>query len=299
MNLTILTSFYKNKHDVLKVYDNYKNKLSNKNIKYLFINDNFQDEVWNEIERICKKDKNVTALCFDKNYGQLHAIKAGIEKIPDGNILYHDSDKTIGDTFIKKGLHLIEKRQVDIVWGKPVLSNFFLRSIFEVLYKLFTTKRYHYRSLFIITNSVAKITKSAFKSGEIIIGEILTSIDVKKEFVEAGYEHNYNNSRYNFFSKFLLAIKHFNPYLENIYTRSIFASAILGSIFFIIIIVTFFLKILGVINFLSGWLSLVLITVFLNLILIFLVCLTSLFNISQIKNLSNKEIKIIKELNET
>ncbi len=299
MKLTILTTFYKNKQDVLKVYQNYKDNLSDKNIKYMFVNDNFEDEVWNEIEKIAESDKNITALCFDKNYGQLKSIKAGIEKITNGNILYHDSDKIIDKSFIEHGLKLIENNEADIVWGQPKLYNFFFRNVFKVLYKLIVKKNYHYKSLFLINDTVAKILRNAFNSGENIIGEILSSIDVKKKFLQVKYEHNYKNSRYNFFSKFFLAMKHFSPYLESIYIKSIFVSFLLAFLMLLIIVSTFILKLFGYLNFLPGWLSIILLIVFLNMILIFLVCLTSLFNIDQIKNINKFNVEITKVLNES
>ena len=104
--------------------------------------------MWNEIEKIAKNDENITALCFDKNYGQLSAIKSGIENIPDGNILYHDGDTIIDKSFIEKSLLLINEKEADIVWGQPkqsvlgqpILSGFFLRNIFKLIYKFFPNK---------------------------------------------------------------------------------------------------------------------------------------------------------------
>ena len=63
MSLTILTTFFKNKQDVIKIYENYKKNLSSDNIKYFFVNDNFQDEVWNEIQNAenAPQDTNSTA----------------------------------------------------------------------------------------------------------------------------------------------------------------------------------------------------------------------------------------------
>lgn len=299
MKLTILTTFYKNKQDVLKVYQNYKDNLSDKNIKYLFVNDNFEDEVWNEIERIAKSDKNITALCFNKNYGQLKSIKAGIEKINNSNILYHDSDKIIDQSFIEHGLELIKNNEADIVWGQPTINSFFFRNVFKILYKLIVKKNYHYKSLFLINNTVAKIVRNAFSSGENIIGEILSSLDVKKKFLQVNYEHNYKNSRYNFFLKFFLGIKHFSPYLESMYIKSIFVSFLLALLMLIITVSTFFLKLFGYLNFLPGWLSIILLIVFLNMILIFLISLTSLFNIVQIKNLNKANVKIVRHFNES
>ncbi len=305
MRLTILTTFFRNKQDVIKIYENYKKNLSSENIKYFFVNDNFQDEVWNEIEKIAKNDENITALCFDKNYGQLSAIKSGIENITDGNILYHDGDTIIDKSFIEKSLLLINEKEADIVWGQPkqsvlgqpISSGFFLRNVFKLIYKFFSKQNYYYKSLFLINETVLKITKNAFKGGESIIGEILTSMDVKQKFLQAEFEHNYKNSRYNFFSKFFHAIKHFTPYLENIYLKSIIASSLLSLFLLIIIILTFFLRLLGVVSFLPGWFSIILITVFLNVVVIFLICLTSLFNIEQIKNINKKNPIIEKMIN--
>ncbi len=305
MNLTILTTFFKNRQDVIKIYQNYKNNLSDKNIKYLFVNDNFQDEVWHEIEKIAEKDKNISALCFDKNYGQLTAIKSGIENISNGNILYHDGDTVIDKSFIDKSLLMINKNEAEIVWGlpkqnaldQPILSGFFLRNIFKVIYKFFSNQNYYYKSLFLINENVLKIVKNAFNGGESIIGQILTSMDVKQKFLQAEFKHNYKNSRYNFYSKFFLAIKNFEPYLKNIYLKSILISSLMSIILLIVIFFTFFLKLFGFVNFLPGWFSIVLITVFLNVVLIFLVCLTSLFNIEQIKNLNKEDPKIDKIIN--
>ena len=305
MRLTILTTFFRNKQDVIKIYENYKKNLSSENIKYFFVNDNFQDEVWNEIEKIAKNDENITALCFDKNYGQLSAIKSGIENITDGNILYHDGDTIIDKSFIEKSLLLINGKEADIVWGQPkqsvlgqpISSGFFLRNVFKLIYKFFSKQNYYYKSLFLINETVLKITKNSFKGGESIIGEILTSMDVKQKFLQAEFEHNYKNSRYNFFSKFFHAIKHFTPYLENIYLKSIIASSLLSLFLLIIIILTFFLRLLGVVSFLPGWFSIILITVFLNVVVIFLICLTSLFNIEQIKNINKKKPIIEKMIN--
>ena len=208
-------------------------------------------------------------------------------------------------TFIEKSLLLINEKEADIVWGQPkqsvlgqpILSGFFLRNVFKLIYKFFSKQNYYYKSLFLINETVLKITKNAFKGGESIIGEILTSMDVKQKFLQAEFEHNYKNSRYNFFSKFFHAIKHFTPYLENIYLKSIIASSLLSLVLLIIIILTFSLRLLGVVSFLPGWFSIILITVFLNVVVIFLVCLTSLFNIEQIKNINKKNPKIEKMIN--
>lgn len=299
MKITILTTFYKNKQDVLKVYQNYKDNLSDKNIRYLFVNDNFEDEVWNEIERIAKSNKNITALCLDKNYGQLFAIKAGIEKISNGKVLYHDSDRTIDSSFIEQGLQLIDKDKNDIVWGIPKSHRSFLRSFFKIIYKLLTSKNYHYRSLVLMNENTLKILQNAYKSGEILYGEILNNLDLKKIKLNVNFQHNYKNSRYDFFSKFLLAIKHFPPYLEKIYLKSMVASSLFAFVLLIFLILTLFLKLTGFINFLPGWLSIILITICLNMILIFLICITSLFNIDQIKNLKKKTITITKTINES
>lgn len=299
MKLTILTTFYKNKKDLFRIYENYKKNLNNLDIKYLFVNDNFQDEVWEEIKKISTKDKNISAICFDKNYGQHAAIKSGIETISDGCVLYHDSDKIIDNSFINKGLDLMKTNQVDIVWGSPNVKNLILRNLFKLTYKLVTRRNYHYKSLFLISETTSKIVRKAYQSGEYLIGEILTSIDNRKSSLEVDFKHNNENSRYNFFSRLFLGLKHFTPYLEKIYMSVIISSFVLGTAIFFIIITLTILKLIGFANFLPGWLSIILITLFINMILIFLVCLTSLFNIEQIKSLSKNNPKIESIINKS
>jgi len=297
MKLTFVTSFYKNKNDVRKIYNFFRNcEYYEFETNYLFINDNYEDEVWDEIKNICFNDKKIKGICFNKNYGQLAAIEAGINQISNGSIVYHDSDKIIDTNFIKEAINYINQGY-EIIWGKPKIKNNLSRVIFRIIYKIITGNTYHYRSVFVINEQTIFKTKKLFLNGKKIIGENLTKLNLRKKFLDIDIDHDYKKSRYNFIKKISLGLNHFVEHLEKIFLNIIFISLVLAMISIISISILAISKIFFGLTFLPGWLSTVLLIIFFNSLIIFLMSLFSFFNYSLFKSINPENYKIVERIN--
>lgn len=294
--ITIITTFHKNYEDVDKVYNNFKKSIFYNSIaEYYFINDNYPDETWERIKILCSKEKKLKGLCFTKNFGQLSGIQAGIFSAKGEKILYHDSDILLNDDFIRKCCDSIDEKN-NITWARPNIKNNFFRTIFKYLYKIITKKDYNFRSIFMISKRIKDKILSEYEDGNFIIGEILTNLNEKQNYIDIIINHNYSKTRYNIFDKFLLALKHFNAYIEKIYLKIILFSFFVSIISVLSLVIFFVIKLFSSTQFLPGWLSTVFLIIVFNSFLIFLISLGFLLNLQTIKIHNKKGNYLIKEI---
>ena len=62
------------------------------NFEIIFVNDYSPDNAWELISKLAKKDKNVKGINFSKNFGQHHAITAGIDCCDSDWVVVMDGD---------------------------------------------------------------------------------------------------------------------------------------------------------------------------------------------------------------
>ena len=73
-----------------RLVDNLK-KITN-NYEIIMVNDNCPQNSWEEIEKICEKDKNVIGINLSRNFGQMKAILAGLDNAKGKYVVVMDCD---------------------------------------------------------------------------------------------------------------------------------------------------------------------------------------------------------------
>ena len=78
---------------VKKIKQNINKKI--KNYEVILINDSIKDNSWNVIEKISKKNKFVKGINLKRNFGQHHALFAGLKYAKGKKIITMDDDLQI------------------------------------------------------------------------------------------------------------------------------------------------------------------------------------------------------------
>jgi len=71
--------------DVLKYLTDYDYEI-------IYINDGSEDDTWEKISSLSKKDKKVLGICFSKNFGHQAAIESGLKKARGDAVIMMDGD---------------------------------------------------------------------------------------------------------------------------------------------------------------------------------------------------------------
>ena len=298
--ISFVLCFYKNHHNVDEVYKSileYVN--SEKDYEIIFVNDNAPDQTWLNIKEIAKKNINVKAICFTKNYGQHNAMEAGLKLASGDKILYFDSDRILDCKFLKKADDLCDENN-PLIWGEQKIKSSFIRNIFLRIYSLFLIKKYNYRSVFLIHKSVKEKIFKYFNHKEKIIGEILNDIEENASRIKCDFKNLDNKTRYNFSKLSLHAIKHILNDSKYFYLNFMMINIILGAAVIFVSIFLFILKFFKIINYLDGWVStILLISFFGSLILIItsLIGITLLQILNQVENKPNYFVAETKNIN--
>ena len=79
MKFEIVTPCKNEEQNISKFYNSIKNILIDYDYNIKFVDDGSDDNTWNEIEKICNQNKNISGIKLLKNYGKENAITAGIQ----------------------------------------------------------------------------------------------------------------------------------------------------------------------------------------------------------------------------
>src|SRR3989344_217157 len=66
--------------------------LNNYDYEIIYINDGSKDDTWEKITQLSKKDKNISGICFSRNFGHQAAIEAGLKKAKGDAVIMMDGD---------------------------------------------------------------------------------------------------------------------------------------------------------------------------------------------------------------
>ena len=98
----------------------------------IYVDDGSNDNSWEIISSICKKNSSFKAIKFSKNYGKSQALHAGFE-IATGNIVFTSHNK-----FSKHKKNYFLKQFLFPQIYKLVVKYFFLTTLLKVLLKILT-----------------------------------------------------------------------------------------------------------------------------------------------------------------
>ena len=82
MDISVVIPVYGCREAVPELYKRLVATLENagKSFEIIMVDDHCPQKSWEEIEKLCAKDKRVVGIKLSRNFGQMRAITAGLEK---------------------------------------------------------------------------------------------------------------------------------------------------------------------------------------------------------------------------
>ena len=89
----------------------------NKTFEIIMVDDHCPQDSWTEIEKLCSEDKRVVGVKLSRNFGQMRAITAGLQKSVGELVVVMDCDLQDRPEFLPRFLERIDEGY-DIVYSK-------------------------------------------------------------------------------------------------------------------------------------------------------------------------------------
>lgn len=117
--ISIVIPFLNEEESLLELYTWIKTVVDKNNFSYelLFIDDGSSDNSWNIVEELNKKDENVHAIKFRRNYGKSAALNMGFENAKGDVIITMDADLQDSPDEIPELYKMIVEDKFDLVSG--------------------------------------------------------------------------------------------------------------------------------------------------------------------------------------
>jgi len=109
------------------------------NYKLIFIDDGSTDFTWKIIKNLKKNNDNISLIKFSRNFGQMSAIQAGIQKSESDYTIILDTDLQDPPELLKHMYDKIIKENLNIVYAQRKSSNEkpFKKITSKIFYKIF------------------------------------------------------------------------------------------------------------------------------------------------------------------
>ncbi|SFU72883.1 glycosyltransferase family 2 protein [Butyrivibrio sp. M55] len=119
MDISVVIPVYGCREAVPELYKRLVATLENagKSFEIIMVDDHCPQKSWEEIEKLCAKDKRVVGIKLSRNFGQMRAITAGLEKSTGDLVSVMDCDLQDRPEFLPLFLDKIEEGY-DIVYSK-------------------------------------------------------------------------------------------------------------------------------------------------------------------------------------
>ena len=119
MDISVVIPVYGCREAVPELYKRLVATLENagKSFEIIMVDDHCPQKSWEEIEKLCAKDKRVVGIKLSRNFGQMRAITAGLEKSTGDLVSVMDCDLQDSPEFLPLFLDKIEEGY-DIVYSK-------------------------------------------------------------------------------------------------------------------------------------------------------------------------------------
>jgi dolichol-phosphate mannosyltransferase len=148
MKISVVTPVYKAENCIEVLHERLGKELKKLTDDYeiIFVNDSSPDNSWKVIEKICSKDNKAKGINLARNFGQHHAITAGLDYAEGDWVVVMDCDLQDRPEDIKK-LYLRAQEGFDVVFGqrterKDGLLKKLSSDIFYICYNYFTDSKY-------------------------------------------------------------------------------------------------------------------------------------------------------------
>jgi dolichol-phosphate mannosyltransferase len=243
----------------------------------IFVNDGSRDKTLDRVKDICDKDKNIKLISFSKNFGHQISITAGMNNSNGKAVIVIDADLQDPPEIMLK---MIEKWKMgyQVVYGKR------LHRKGETFFKKITAKAF-YRTLRVMTDVDIPVDTGDFRLIDRKVCEALKKVPERNRYVrgiiswlgfnQIGIEFE-RNERFAGETKYPLKkmLKFASDAIISFSYKPLKLATITGliiSIFSFLYLIIIVLKKLFVNDAISGWTSIVVISLFFNgLVLIIL-----------------------------
>jgi len=179
--IDFIVPVYQNEGSLGPTYENIKKEFKNLDfqINIIFINDGSHDHSKKEILELMKKHKNVKLINLSKNYGQVNAILAGLNKSTSDFIVTLSADQQdpihyISKVFkdgISKKLIIFSRKNRDDGFFNNIISNLVWSFLNKVTYLNFPKGGF---DMFIATKETKEKLLSTIGNNTFIQGALLT-----------------------------------------------------------------------------------------------------------------------------
>ncbi len=144
MNLSIVIPLFNEQESLSELHEWIVMVMKKNQLTYeiIFIDDGSKDESWAMIESIAKKDQNVKAFKFQRNYGKSPALYVGFGAAIGDVVITMDADLQDSPEEIPDLYQMIIQEGFDLVsgWKKKRYDNTFTKNLPSKLYNLINRK---------------------------------------------------------------------------------------------------------------------------------------------------------------
>jgi dolichol-phosphate mannosyltransferase len=270
-HITVISPiFNENKITIKKLITNLSSVLKkiSKSYSIILVDDGSNNNIWEHIKKNSKKNKNLSGIRLDKNYGQHIAIKAGIDHSNSNYTVVIDSDMQ------ENPLHIYDlykkiKTGYDVVYAKRTnrkdkFQNFFSALFYNLINLLGSTKYNNQIANFSIFNKKVAYKLKRNKISHISFFASLRNLNCNEGFIEVKrLERKEGKAKYSFFDRLKLAKNTIVSFSNRLLYLSIIFSFLFAVLSIFLIIYFFSKKIFfysdGLV---AGWTSLAIILAF-------------------------------------
>ena len=282
-----------------RLVDNLK-KITN-NYEIIMVNDNCPQNSWEEIEKICEKDKNVIGINLSRNFGQMKAILAGLDNAKGKYVVVMDCDLQDRPEEIPN-LYKKINEGYDVVFARRIQrkDNFIKKLISKIFYKIYSyaTDMPYDETLCNFSIAKQKVIKSycsmrednrAFVMYIKWLGFKQSTLDVQHDFRFEG------KSSYNMKKRIKMAtdilFSQSDKLLKFIVTTG-FIITLLSFLFIIYLIISYIIKP----NSIIGWTSTIVAITFIGGIIISVIGIVGLYVGNIFMQVKNRPLYVINEV---
>ncbi len=138
MDISLVIPLYNEQESLPELNDWIERVMAQHNFSYelLFIDDGSKDQSWQVIEELSKKNKNIKAIRFRRNYGKSPALHVGFEAAKGKVVITMDADLQDSPDEIPELYNMIIKQDFDLVsgWKQKRYDNAITKNLPSKLY---------------------------------------------------------------------------------------------------------------------------------------------------------------------
>lgn len=262
IDISIIIPCYKCESSIPELNDRLHSVLAGMGVVFeiIYINDHSPDDDWSVIRRIAKSSGCVVGINFSKNFGQHHAITAGIDCCRGKWVVVMDGDLQDRPEEIVNFYKMAQQGYDAVVGIRKDRRDSLLKKMESILFYAI----YNYLAGAHIKNSIGNfgiysrnLIESIKKMREQNRSFGLFALWVGFNRIEIDIEHSsrkYGKTSYNFYKLANLAFDSIITHSNKLLYLTVMGGFIVSGIAFFFVFLLVILKILGVVSF-PGWTS--------------------------------------------